>query len=292
MADEETIAGTGEQEATQESPAETVQAGAASADPALDAATDGAADVEPVAVTDDVPDLDALWTRYPNLRAQQEAAQAERDRDREQAGANRERARLQREAGAREVTPRNVARFLERTGVTVEDPRELHYFQDLALAHETETAVKVVDSVLASRVSAEVQLRARDIRDQGVVIDGERVPNVEGYLNALRDGDVAAQLASSIGSMGLKDVPAGSNLRKEIDAENQRWRAAEVRAARLEAAPRNGAMPAAPRGGSPRGITVEELNKMPTNEFLAKTPEEQQRLVDESRASAAAAARR
>lgn len=228
----------------QDAPADELQLEAAPADLLADGSDDETADATDPAAVEVVADpetIDALWERYPALREQHEATLAEQLRERENAGANRERARLRREAGQDEVTTRNVKRFLEETGYQVEDPRPLHYFQDLARAHEAEKVVNTVSDVLKTVAPAEGQLRAIEIRDEGVVLeDGTRVPNVEGFLLTLIDEAAETKSEAKL-----------AEARKADEVKNAKWRSDEIKALQAQYAPKTPAAPVAPGGGAP-----------------------------------------
>ena len=210
-------------------PADEVQPEAVTTDLTADATPDGAADADtsdaPAGLTD--PDsIEALWERYPTLREQHEQTQRERDQEREIAGANRERARLQREAGKKDSTRRNVTRALTDLGYEVEDTAKLDYFYDLAAANAAhELAQAVPDAVLRNHpVPVEVREAALEARERG---------DWDGYVSTLLNGAVEA-----------KDAERQKTFDQKVKAESDRRVAAETAALRAERAPvREGAPP-------------------------------------------------
>ena len=225
-------------EIVQEPLAETTQEDAPSSeeDVALDVADD--ADIDTTEPSDAVEpaDLDALWTRYPALREQFEATQAEKFRERELAGANRERARLQREAGKKDSTRQNVSRVLTELGYDVSDTARLDYFYELAAANSAyELAQAVPEAVLRGyTVPVAVREQALEARERG---------DWDGYVGALLTGAVEAQ-----------DAAREAEFESKVTAEVNRRLAAEIKARNLESAPRRERMPAPPAAAASSSV--------------------------------------
>lgn len=239
---------------------------AVSTDLAPDAEADGGADDTARIADEAPPTLDSILERDEALRAQFE----ERLRERENAGANRREAQLKREAGKRDITVRNVERWARENGIEVDDPRQLHYFFDLATAHEAmELATNVPDALLRNHtVPIEARERAIAAREAG---------DWDGYVSEILTGAVEAR---------TKEIEA--QFEERVTRETNKRLAAEMRARGIEKAPvRDGAPPAPRSGAGTGGITPAELDAMPTEIFRAKPLEEQQRLVREARENAA-----
>lgn len=252
MADGDVIAD--EQVPAQEIPASEALEEAAAADLTLDGSADGVADDTAPLADEAPPTLDSILERDERLREQYE----ERVRERENAGANRERARLQREAGKKEVTTRNVQRYLAENGIEVDDPARLHYFFDLATAHEAmELATNVPDALMRNyTVPVEAREKALAAREAG---------DWDGYLSHLLDGAAETQAAKK----------AEARL-AQIEAENKKWRAAELAAMRAEMAPAREAALATPSGQSPGRVNPSLLEGAAYEEWKRTTsPDEQ-----------------
>lgn len=257
------------QDAPQPDLADAPQEGTVS-DPQPDAADAEGAAGSPGA-PDEPTDLDSLWARYPTLRELNDTALSDRDRERENAGANRERARLQREAGKKDSTRQNVARFLAEQGVDVDDTQRLDYFYDLAAANSAmELATAIPEAILRNyTLPPAVREQAIAARENG---------DWDGYVTQYVTGAVDAGITQKVGTLSLKDIPADSALRKEIDAENQVWRAAELRALRASAAPR-----------SPGGLPVPQGNAGGPTPYSQMTSEQRAALSPSERDAAVAA---
>ena len=257
MADEEVVADV--QEPAQEAPAAEAQVEALDLLP--DAPVDeGADDTAPSADATPVS-LDELIERDEKLREQLDA----RLKERENAGANRREAQLKREAGKKEVTTRNVQRWLAENGIEVDDTSRLAYFFDLATAHEAmELATNVPDALLRNHpVPVDAREKAVEARERG---------DWDGYVSTLLNGAVEAEVAKRT-----------ADNEKRITTEVNKRLAAEIKARGIEKAPQREGAPHVPLSGASKGMTMAELDAMPTEVFLAKSPEERQRLVNEAK---------
>lgn len=241
MPDEDVIAGTGEQAPAEGGQADVTDAGGAEADAERDATGDGAAAVEgAVPAVDETPQsefetLDAVWERYPALREQHEATLAEERRVAENAGAQRREQQLKREAGQQDVTRRNVARFLQDTGIEVEDPSRLDYLYSLAAANSAyELAQALPDAALRNySIPVETREKALQARESG---------DWDGYLATLVNGAVE-----------VKDAERQRLFDTKVTAEVNKRLAGEIKARGLEKAPVRDPMPATPVGSASRG---------------------------------------
>ncbi len=251
MADEDVIAGTGEQAPVEEShvdadldvPTGDVDGGAVGDGQTSD---EGAA-VLPVETAPE--SIDALLERYPSLREQHESKLKER----ENAGAQRREAQLKREAGATENTRRNVTRFLTDMGV---DPTELlmlpdgrtqlsrvDYLYSLAAANSAyELAQQVPDTILRNHpVPVEVREQAIEARERG---------DWDGYVSTLLNGAAEA-----------KDVERQKTFDAKVTAEVNKRLAAEIKARELEKAPRRDPMPVMPAGTTSTAVPYHLLTR-------------------------------
>lgn len=252
MADGDVIAD--EQAPTQEIAAPVALEEAVPTDLTPAAAVDGVTDETDPPADETPPTLESILERDERLRAQFE----ERLRERENAGANRREAQLKREAGKKEVTTRNVQRYLAENGLEVDDPSRLHYFFDLATAHEAmELATNVPDALMRGHtVPVDAREQALAAREAG---------DWDGYISHLINGAVEAGLD--------KRVEAE---KQRLDAENKKWRAAELAAMRAEMAPKSeGALPT-PVSQAPGRINPSQLEPAAYEEWKRTTsPEEQ-----------------
>lgn len=263
MADEDVIPGQDEQAPLEDAQVDPAAAEGAQADLTLDAGGDGSLP-EPEAMpaaeeTDTPPTLEALFTAHPGLRADYETRVAEERRVAENAGAQRREAQLKHEAGQKDVTIRNVQRWATETlGAPLEDTTQVAYLYDLAAANAArELATALPDAVLRNyAVAPESRNQALDARDRG---------DWDGYLTTLVAGAVEATLESRMEAY-----------RKEQEAANQRWRAAELKAMRLEQAPKRDGAPAMPRGTTPEPVPYYQMTP---EQRAAMTPEERDRAV-------------
>lgn len=241
------------QDTTQDAIGPETEVGAVT-DPVTDVDGDGGTDDTPATADDTPPSLDAILERDELLRQQYE----ERLRERENAGANRREAQLKREAGRKDVTTRNVQRFLSELGIEVEDPSRLHYFQDLALAHEAiELATNVPEALLRNHpVPVEAREQAVAAREAG---------DWDGYVGTLLNGAVQAE---------IKKLRAEDE--KRIVTEVNRRVSAEIKARGIEKAPVRDTPPTAPGGGAPAPIPY---SRMTTEQRAAMTPAERDAAV-------------
>ena len=192
------------------------------------------------AVDDSEPtDLASLWQRHPALKEAFEAEQAEKFRERENAGANRERARLQREAGKKEVTRTNVTRFLSEIGADfVEDTSRVDYLYELAAANSAmELATAIPEAILRNYALP------ADVREQAIA--AREAGDWDGYVTKYVDGAASAKAEQLI-----------ADKVKQIEADNVKWRAAELRALRAETAPKREGALAIPSGSPAVGTRI------------------------------------
>ena len=231
MADGDVIAD--EQDTTQESPAPEALEEAVTADLAPDVEADEGADDTTLPADETPESLEMFLARNEAARAEHDAKIAER----ENAGANRERSRLQREAGKKDVTVKNVQRWAtEVFGAPLEDTAHASYLYDLAAANAAHELASTLPDVLMSdfKVPVEAREQAVEARERG---------DWNGYIGTLITGAVTAEVTKQ---------REGDEAR--INAEVQKRLASEIKARRIEAAPVREGAPAAPRSAAPEGL--------------------------------------
>lgn len=226
MADEDVIAGAGEQV-----PVEDDQAQATGADGAeADIQPDGAGD-ESTLDSGAVLDPDETESEPESLEtflARNEAARAEHERilrERENAGSQRREAQLKLEAGRKENTIQSVRRWLSESGDQPDEQRGAYLYELAAANAAHEIATALPEAILRSyQLPAEVREKAIEARERG---------DWDGYVQSYVEGAVNAVLETKV-----------AEREKAIKAEYDKKYAAEVKALRAENAPkRDGALP-------------------------------------------------
>lgn len=211
------------------------------ADLIADGVDDATADAE-TSPPDDQPDpLEALLSN-DELRSKlfEHPSVVEKLRERENAGANRREAQLKRDAGKKDVTVQNVRRFFAEVGAEA-DEAKFGYLYDLAAANSAmELATAIPEAVLRKyTIPADVREQAISAREQG---------DWDGYISTYIES-AAEQRAEQL----------FADRKKQLDAENQKWRSAELKAMQASQAERRpGAIPAPAGGVAKSGPTPAE----------------------------------
>ena len=144
-----------------------------------------------------------------------------------------------------------------------------HYFASVEIGRK-------LPEVLMGNYKIPVEYRERAIEERE-----QDKGNLDRYVSTLIEGAVAAER----GTTRLKDVPEGSALHKDVQSEVARRLAAELKAQGVEAQSRPENPPATPRGPGTgnRVMSLQEIEAMPTNEWLAKPKPERDRLLSAAR---------
>lgn len=149
--------------------------------------------------------------------------------------------------------------------------------QHLIVAAKTfadqEWAVALPDILLSEyKIASEFKERALEAREQ----DGL---NRKRYTKILIEGAVESER----GKTRLKDVPEGSPLHKDVQAEVAKRLESELKAQGLETQPKRESPPATPRGTGganvPQAKLREQIEQMNTNAWLAMPGAERQKML-------------
>lgn len=229
-------------EAPEATPAPEVEAPEApSTEPVAEGAGEPAGDgalVEP-APPAEPSSLEELQERYPWLAERVK----ERDRERENAGAQRREAQLRREAGSKERVKQDMAVYLQAIGV---DPSEAvqvagqqiqraEFLYTLAEARAASDLAEALPDILKTEYAISPEVRERAARHFDTPLNEQGDRDHRGYLRILIDGAVESELSKR-----------EAQLRKDLEAENRKWRADEERAMRAQATPQPAGAPAVP----------------------------------------------
>lgn len=142
-------------------------------------------------------------------------------------------------------------------------------YQAAEYANKVELAQKLPDALMGNyKIPLEYREKATDLK-------ASAPGDIDGYLRILVEGAVASER----GTTRLKDVPEGSPLHKDIQAEVTKRFEAELRAAGVATQPRLQTPPQTPRGGNSAGN--QSINSMieadkAFNEGRIKLPEYKQ----------------
>ena len=120
-----------------------------------------------------------------------------------------------------------------------------------------------------------------DFRERALEAKLEDNGNLDRYTKILIEGAVAAER----GTTRFKDIPEGSPLHRDLQAEVAKRVEADLRARGIEAAPKLSVPPTTPRGASgvSTSLSLAEIEAMPTTEWLAKPKTERDRLLAAAR---------
>ena len=198
----------------------------------------------PDAETQDPTDIEGLKQRYPWLDGKL-VDQRKVDRN---AGAQSEGVRLRREAGTRDQTSTSVRRIIDslpRNDDGLIDPNEIPddafaFTYELARVNSAFELAKELPDRLLGEYEIPVTIRE-------AAIELREANDLDGYVRALVDGAVQ----SGKGKLRLADIPDGTALRQDIDAEVTRRLESEMTARNIEAQPQSNGDRPQPGGGTP-----------------------------------------
>lgn len=154
------------------------------------------------------------------------------------------------EAGRSEVVEREVTALLDSAREALERgedvPRNIR--ERIGLAWQRAQATGTVGALTAYAEQLEANDEI-DVSTRATAVRLLKENDTVGYFDTLNQGLVAARLKQS----RLKDVPEGSPLHKDVDAEVERRLAAEMKARGIEAKPKRDPAPPVPVGTPGRG---------------------------------------
>jgi hypothetical protein len=168
-------------------------------------------------------DLDALKEQRPDLV--EVLANAERQRTTD---------RMKKEAGNAQVTRALAEAQMRKLGVdpaTVTDASSWNLMAENARAYEQDAVMRSVAKSVADTYGLDPEIRAGfETTIDG--LNGQPLTDMAG--NLFREA-VAGKAATQVSEVRLADIPQGSQLRKDLDAEIVKVRAAERKAAGISA---------------------------------------------------------
>ncbi len=170
-------------------------------------------------------DVDALRAARPDLV--EVLANAERQRTQ---------AQMRKEAGSQEVTRSIAEAQMRKLGVdpaTVEDPSAWHLMAANSRAYEHDGVMRAIAQNVVDQYGLDPTVRA----GLDTTIEGLNGDNLTNYTAKLFGDAVEGRATAKVSEVRLDDIPEGTQLRKDLDAEIARVRAAERKAAQLEANP-------------------------------------------------------
>lgn len=208
----------------------------------------------------------------------------------EMSAAQKEAARLQKEAGSNERVQKYLEGLLRTAAEGGGDEQELRQLAAQAIDLNQKSQKDEVLQSFNRGLSALYQIRPEYVQQAAEALNSVMLlpadyPQRDGlvdvawqeYTKAMMTGAVASHTAS----LKLSDIPEGSPLRAEIDAEAKaraaRIIAAELKAAKIQAQPKIDAPPKPPAGVPGGGkMTLAEIEAMDSNQWI-QLPAEQRR---------------
>lgn len=170
-------------------------------------------------------DLDTLRSERPDLV--EVLANAERQRTE---------AQMRKEAGNRENIRAVAEAQMRKLGVdpaTVEDPSAWHLMAQTNQAYEHDQVMRAIAQNVADSYGLNPEIRA-GFEQTIETLNGQGLTD---YAGKLFGEAVEGRAAAKVSEVRLADIPDGSQLRKDLDAEIAKVRAAERKAAQLAANP-------------------------------------------------------